>query len=68
MLAEGFGQDDRIFMHAAPMFHIANAGAMFSLLLGGGANVVVKRFNPDAVFDAIERYRVTNTVLVPTMI
>src|SRR6202022_4487321 len=55
-------------LHAAPMFHIANGAGMYSLFLSGGTSVVIKAFTPEAVFDAIEQQKVTETTLVPTMI
>ena len=67
-LAEGFTPRDAIYLNAAPMFHIANGAAMFSALLNASTNAIIKAFAPEAVAQAIERLRVTNTLLVPTMI
>ncbi|WP_249792803.1 AMP-binding protein [Bradyrhizobium sp. BRP22] len=53
---------------AAPMFHLANGAAMYSLLLSRGSNVIVQGFTPDAVAAAIQNHRVTDVLLVPTMI
>ena len=58
----------RCYLHVAPMFHLANAGAMYLAFLMGGSNAIIRAFSPEGVARAIERYRVTNTVLVPTMI
>jgi long-chain acyl-CoA synthetase len=41
---------------------------MYCLFLSGGTSVVIKAFEPGAVFDAIERHGVTETNLVPTML
>ena len=41
---------------------------MYSLMLSGGTNVVIRAFNPEAVMQAIERHRVNEILLVPTMI
>ena len=57
-----------IYLHAAPMFHLANAGAMYTVLLRGGANVMIPFFSPEGALAIIEKERVTDTVLVPTMI
>jgi long-chain acyl-CoA synthetase len=67
-LGEGLCPQTCTYLHAAPMFHLANGGAMFSLLLSSGTNVMIKAFNPPAVMQAIARHRVTETLLVPTMI
>ena len=38
-LGEGLFPSTAIYLHAAPMFHLANGAAMYSLLLSGGSNV-----------------------------
>jgi long-chain acyl-CoA synthetase len=67
-LAEGIFGETAVYLHAAPMFHLANGSGMYSLSLSGGTSVIIRAFEPSAVFDAIERHKVTETVLVPTMI
>jgi long-chain acyl-CoA synthetase len=67
-LAEGLWPEGTVYLHAAPMFHLANGAAMYSVLLGGGFNVVVQGFTPDGVAAAIQKERVTDVLLVPTMI
>ena len=37
-------------------------------MLSGGTNVVIRAFTPEGVMQAIERYRVNEILLVPTMI
>jgi long-chain acyl-CoA synthetase len=56
------------FLHVAPMFHLADAGAIHSLTLHGLTHCFLSAFDPRAVLEAIERYRIENLVLVPTMI
>jgi long-chain acyl-CoA synthetase len=68
MLSEGLLPDGTIYLNAAPMFHLANGGAMFASLIGGGSNVIIRTFNPELVMAAIEQEKVTATLLVPTMI
>ena len=68
LLAEGLLGETAVYLHAAPMFHLANASGMYSMFLSGGTSVVIKAFTPEAVFDAIERHKVTETILVPTMV
>lgn len=67
-LAEGLFGSDAVFMHAAPMFHLANGAAMYSLMLSGGINVILRSFEPAAALELIERRRVTDTLLVPTLL
>jgi long-chain acyl-CoA synthetase len=65
---DGGAADAAIYLHAAPMFHLANAGRMFAGLLGGSSNVMIPRFTPEGVMAAVQKERVTETLLVPTMI
>jgi long-chain acyl-CoA synthetase len=57
-----------IYLHAAPMFHLANGAAMYCMFLTAGTNAIIKAFAPEAMAQAIERFRVTHVLLVPTMI
>ncbi|MGO3934987.1 acyl-CoA synthetase [Rhodopseudomonas pseudopalustris] len=67
-LGEGLFPGTSIYLHAAPMFHLANGAAMYSLLLSGGSNVMVPAFTPEGVMATIQNERVTDVLLVPTMI
>jgi long-chain acyl-CoA synthetase len=67
-LGEGLWPGTTTYLHAAPMFHLANGAAMYSLLLSGGSNVIIQAFTPEGVMAAIQNQRVTDVLLVPTMI
>jgi long-chain acyl-CoA synthetase len=67
-LGEGLFQSSAIYLHAAPMFHLANGAAMYSLLLSGGSNVMIQGFTPEGVMAAVQSEHVTDVLLVPTMI
>ncbi|MCU5781704.1 AMP-dependent synthetase and ligase [Alcanivorax balearicus MACL04] len=67
-LAEGLFPRGSVYLHAAPMFHLANGAAMYSQLLCGGTNVIIQAFSPEALTAAVERHGVTDMLLVPTMI
>jgi long-chain acyl-CoA synthetase len=41
---------------------------MYSVMLSGGSNVVIRAFSPEGVMQAIELYKVNEILLVPTMI
>ncbi|WP_330184900.1 long-chain fatty acid--CoA ligase [Nocardia sp. NBC_01503] len=56
------------FLHAAPMFHLADLAGWYGTVLLGGAHVMIPAFDPVATLTAIERHAVTGTVLVPVMI
>lgn len=63
------GYDDTaIYLHAAPMFHLADMANTFALTMAGGTHVMVPRFDVDAVLDAMVKHRVTHSILVPTMV
>jgi long-chain acyl-CoA synthetase len=57
-----------VWLHSAPMFHLADLGAMYTITSNGGTHCFLPTFDPDECMRLIERYRVTETVLVPTML
>jgi long-chain acyl-CoA synthetase len=59
---------DSISMTAMPMFHIGGIGWAVCGLWNGATTVLVSEFVPEEILDILERQRVTNTVLVPTML
>ena len=67
MLTMGFKEDD-IWLHVAPMFHLADAWACYSFTMVGGTHVFIPAFAPQLTLEAIEQHKVTVTILVPTMI
>lgn len=68
LLPPAFLQADARFLHAAPMFHLADVGAILALTLVGATHCFLALFDPEALLRTIENYRVSNVVLVPTMI
>lgn len=56
-----------IWLHAAPLFHLVDAWATWSLPLVGGTQATIN-FEPRRVLEVIEREKVTMTGLPPTMI
>jgi len=56
------------YLHAAPMFHLADIAGWVAQTLRGGTHVIVPMFEPVAVMKAIAAHRVTDVLLVPTMI
>lgn len=57
-----------IYLHAAPMFHLADQASTFGVTLAGGTHTVVRSFTPKDVLAAVQKEKVTATMLVPTMI
>ncbi|MHB8772327.1 MAG: long-chain-fatty-acid--CoA ligase [Syntrophales bacterium] len=60
--------DRDVWLHAAPLFHLADAWATWAITWVGGTHVVVGEFDPPAVLGAIETEQVTLTNLIPTML
>jgi long-chain acyl-CoA synthetase len=61
-------EEGAVYLHAAPIFHIADFPAMFAAPALGASQVTIPKFNALAFCETVEREHVTHTVLVPTMI
>src|SRR5947209_9613789 len=60
--------EDGAYLHAAPMFHLADLAAWTSQVIRGGTHVMIPMFEPVAVLTALQEHSVTDVLLVPTMI
>ncbi len=60
------GETD-VWLHAAPMFHLADAWATFAITWVGGRHVMLGKFDAGAVLEIFEREGITITNMVPTM-
>ena len=60
--------ESAVYLHAAPLFHIADFPAMFAAPAFGASQVTIPKFSPQTFCETVERERVSHTVLVPTMI
>ena len=60
--------DQAIYLHHMPMFHATGLNSGLSASAFGTEGTVVPGFEPGAFLNAVEKHRVTETVLVPTMI
>jgi acyl-CoA synthetase (AMP-forming)/AMP-acid ligase II len=67
-IAEGLAGSDRVYLHAAPMFHLADMAFTMMHAMSGNAHAFVPGFSAEAVLASITRDRVTDVLLVPTMI
>ena len=56
-----------VFAHGAPLTHFTQVFVM-PTFLRGGTNVMLPGLDIDGLLDAIERYRVTATAVVPTVV
>lgn len=57
-----------VFLHAAPTFHIADALYIYLVTHIGGKHVFIPRFEPAACAQAMQNHKITDVILVPTMI
>ena len=56
------------WIHAAPLFHLADAWATFAITWVGGKHVLVADFDPPLVLSTIQKEKITITNMVPTML
>ena len=56
------------YLHAAPIFHIADFPAVFAAPAFGACQAARPRFNASSFCEVVAKERITYTVLVPTMI
>ncbi len=62
----GFTEDD-VVLHVVPLFHVNGWGTPHFLTMIGGRHVMLRRFDPTALMDLVERHRVTRLLAVPTI-
>ncbi|WP_028080076.1 acyl-CoA synthetase [Solimonas soli] len=68
LMAEGSFPEEAIGLHAAPMFHLGDMMLLAGLLLRGGRHVAMPVFRPELVLPAIEALKISDLLLVPTML
>ena len=59
---------DTKYLHAAPMFHLADFGFNTAIAMVGACNVFIPSFEPEATLKAIETHQINTSLLVPTML
>ena len=57
-----------VYLHAAPIFHIADFPFMFASPAFGTCQTTIPKFSPQLFCETVEREQVTHTVVVPTML
>lgn len=61
-------RDGARYLHAAPMFHIADLLWFLAVTAVSGTHISIPAFNPEATLEAVEKHRPTHLLLVPVMI
>lgn len=59
---------DDVYIHAAPMFHAADAASTFALTWVGAKHVIIPGWDAARFVETVEAERMTICLLVPTMI
>ncbi len=67
-IAEVHLTDSDVWVHVAPLFHLADAWATWAVTWVGGTHVLVREFDARAVLETLQREKVTLTNLIPTML
>ncbi len=67
-IAEIHLTDRDVWIHVAPLFHLADAWATWAITWVGGTHVMVREFDPKVVLETIQKEKVTLTNLIPTML
>lgn len=61
-------RDGIVYLHAAPMFHIADLLFFSAVTFMAGTHVVIPMFTPENTLAAIEKHRPSQVLLVPVML
>ena len=56
------------WLHVSPMFHLADAWAVWAITKAGGTHVIIPEFSPKKVFQIIESENVTLSNFIPTLL
>lgn len=67
-IAEFNLSDEDNWLHAAPMFHLADAWASFAITAVGGKHIICPSFDSELVLKLIEEEKITISNLIPTML
>jgi len=57
-----------IWLHVSPLFHLADAWAVWAMTLAAATHVMIPCFESQAVLQAIENHNVTLSNFIPTML
>lgn len=57
-----------VYLHAAPMFHIADLLWFMAISVVAGTHVVIPQFTPEETLKAVEAHRPSHLLLVPVML
>ncbi|UVE16012.1 long-chain-fatty-acid--CoA ligase [Pseudomonas sp. LS44] len=67
-MSKGLFDRHSVYLHAMPMFHLADFSALYCLTVSGGVHVPMPAFSGEAAVQAIVDEQITEMLLAPTMI
>jgi long-chain acyl-CoA synthetase len=68
LFSRHYGFDaDTVYLSPAPLYHSAPMGMTAAMQSIGATAVVMNKFDPEEFLKAIERYKITDIMVVPTM-
>lgn len=56
------------WLHVSPMFHLADAWAVWAITSAAASHVMIPGFEPESVLEAIENHKITLSNFIPTML
>ncbi len=62
----GFTEDD-VILHVVPLFHVNGWGVPHFLTMIGGRHVMLRRFDPGALMELVQRHSVSRLLAVPSI-
>jgi fatty-acyl-CoA synthase len=65
-VALGFREDD-VVLHVVPLFHVNGWGVPHFVTMIGGRHVMLRKFEPTALMEAVQHHRVTRLLAVPAI-
>ncbi len=67
MMRDADFEEDMIWLHSGPMFHLADGTATFAATMLAASHRFIAKFEPGAALTALEEHKVTNALFVPVM-
>jgi len=56
------------YLHAAPMFHLADGAGGLATTMVGGAHAFCRTFSPSEFIRCVDQHKITHSILVPAML
>ncbi len=60
-------REDMVYLSPAPLYHSAPQTAVGNAIRQGATVIIMERFDPKHFLDLVKRYKVTHSMMVPTM-